>query len=52
MDLQKKVIFDGKEYTLWEFMFCLDVVRLVLFSKYHPELVSSLQKIFQDKPKK
>ncbi len=52
MDLQKKVIFDGKEYTLWEFIFCLDVVRFILFSKYHPELVSSLQKTFKDKPEK
>lgn len=42
MNLETKVIFDGKEYTLWEFMFCLDVVRFILFSKYNPELVSLL----------
>lgn len=47
MDLQKRVIFDGREYTLWQFMFFLDVVRMIHFSKYDSELVSSLREVFE-----
>lgn len=52
MNLETKVIIDGKEFKLRELITLIDIARLISLSPADMNFISELKKILKDKPRK